>query len=74
MKVEIEVENKYVNAVVAQLAIDDDYNENDLEKIKEKCFSETVKIDTNKLGEDSKELQLAIAMITVGLVGDEIKN
>lgn len=28
MKVEIEVENKYVNAVVAQLAIDDDYNEN----------------------------------------------
>ena len=74
MKVEIEVENKYVNAVVAQLAIDDDYNENDLEKIKEKCFSETIKVDPQKLGEDSKQLQLAIAMIAVGLIGDEIKD
>lgn len=72
MKVEIEIENKYVNAVAAQLAITDDYDEETIEKIKEKCLSETIKINPEDFGEDSHEFKLGLAMMAVGCVGEEM--
>lgn len=72
MKVEIEIEDKYVNAVVAQLALTEDYDEKTFEKIKEKCLSETIKIDPVNFGEDAQQFKLGLAMMAIGTVGEEI--
>lgn len=76
MKIEIEIEDKYVNALTAQLALeaDSEYDEQTIENVKNKCINETIKIEPQKLGEDSKQLQLALAMIAVGLVAEEMKD
>ena len=74
MKVEIEIEDKYVNAVAAQLAITDDYDDETIEKVKEKCLSETIKINPDDFGEDSQQFKLGIAMMAIGVVGEEIEN
>ena len=74
MKVEIEIEDKYVNAVIAQLALTEDYDEKTFEKVKEKCISETIKIDPENFGEDSQQFKLGLAMIAIGVVGEEIEN
>lgn len=73
MKVEIEIEDKYVNAVVAQLALTDEYDENLIEKIKEKCLSETIKLNPEDLGEEAQQFKLGIAMMAIGIVGEEMK-
>ena len=74
MKVEIEIEDKYVTAVAAQLAITDDYDDETIEKVKEKCLSETIKINPDDFGEDSQQFKLGIAMMAIGVVGEEIEN
>lgn len=74
MKVEIEIEDKYVNAVIAQLALTEDYNEKTFEKVKKKCLSETIKIDPENFGEDSQQFKLGLAMMAIGVVGEEIEN
>lgn len=74
MKVEIEIEDKYVNAVAAQLAITDDYDEETIEKVKEKCLSETIKIDPVDFGEDAQQFKLGLAMMAIGVVGEEIEK
>ena len=74
MKVEIEIEDKYVNAVAAQLAITDDYDEETIEKVKEKCHSETIKIDPVDFGEDAQQFKLGLAMMAIGVVGEEIEK
>jgi hypothetical protein len=74
MKVEIEIEDKYVNAVVAQLAITDDYDEETIEKVKEKCLSETIKIDPEDFGEVALQFKLGLAMMAIGVVGLEIEK
>lgn len=74
MKVEIEIEDKYVNAVIAQLALTEDYDEKTFEKVKEKCLSETIKIDPENFGEDSQQFKLGLAMMAIGVVGEEIEN
>lgn len=73
MKVEIEIEDKYVNAVAAQLALTDEYDENLIEKIKEKCLSETIKLNPEDFGEEAQQFKLGIAMIAMGIVGEEMK-
>lgn len=73
MKVEIEIEDKYVNAVAAQLALIDEYDENLIEKIKEKCLSETIKLNPEDLGEEAQQFKLGIAMVAIGIVGEEMK-
>jgi hypothetical protein len=73
MKVEIEIEDKYVNAVAAQLALTDEYDENLIEKIKEKCLSETIKLNPEDLGEEAQQFKLGIAMMAIGIVGEEMK-
>ena len=45
-----------------------------IEKIKEKCHSETIKIDPVDFGEDAQQFKLGLAMMAVGLVGKEIEN
>lgn len=74
MKVEIEIEDKYVNAVAAQLALTDEYDENLIEKIKEKCLSETIKLNPEDFGEEAQQFKLGIAMIDMGIVGEEMKK
>lgn len=74
MKIEIEIEDKYVNAVVAQLALTEDYDEKTFEKVKDKCLSETIKIDPEDFGEDSQQFKLGLAMMAIGVVGEEIEN
>ena len=76
MKIEIEIENKYVNAITAQLALysDSEYDDQTIENVKNKCTNETIKIEPQKLGEDSNQLQLALAMIAVGIVAEEMKD
>lgn len=74
MKIEIEIEDKYVNAVAAQLAITDDYDEKTIEKVKEKCLSETIKINPEDFGEDAQQFKLGLAMMAIGVVGQEIEN
>ena len=74
MKVEIEIEDKYVNAVIAQLALTEDYDEKTFEKVKEKCLSETIKIDPVNFGEDAQQFKLGLAMMAIGVVGEEIEN
>lgn len=75
MKIEIEVEDKYVSAVAAQLIVTADTEEDAMlaEEARKKCTSETIVINTEKLGEDSRELQLAMAMIAMGQVCEELK-
>ena len=75
MKIEIEVEDKYVSAVAAQLIVAADTEEDVMlaEEARKKCTSETIVINPEKLGEDSKELQLALAMIAMGQVCEELK-
>lgn len=73
MKVEIEIEDKYVNAVAAQLALTDEYDENLIEKIKEKCLSETIKLNPEDFGEEAQQFKLGVAMIAMGIVGEEMK-
>ena len=73
MKVEIEIEDKYVNAVAAQLALTDEYDENLIENIKEKCLSETIKLNPEDFGEEAQQFKLGIAMIAMGIVGEEMK-
>ena len=75
MKIEIEVEDKYVSAVAAQLIVAADTKEDEMlaEEARKKCTSETIVIKPEKLGEDSKELQLALAMIAMGQVCEELK-
>lgn len=74
MKVEIKIEDKYVNAVVAQLALTEDYDEKTFEKVKEKCLSETIKIDPEDFGEDAQQFKLGLAMMAIGVVGQEIEK
>ena len=74
MKVEIEIEDKYVTVIAAQLALSDEYDENTIEKIKEKCLSETIKINPENMGEDAKEFQLGLAMVAIGVVSEEIEK
>lgn len=73
MKVEIEIEDKYVNAVAAQLALTDEYDENLIEKIKEKCLSETIKLNPEDFGEEAQQFKLGVAMMAIGTVGEEMK-
>lgn len=72
MKVEIEIEDKYVNAVAAQLALTDDYDEQVIEQVKQKCLSETIKISADDFGEDAQQFKLGLAMMAIGTVGEEI--
>ena len=74
MKVEIEIEDKYVNAVASQLALTDDYDEQVMEQVKQKCLSETIKINSEDFGEDAQQFKLGIAMMAIGVVGQEIEN
>lgn len=75
MKIEIEVEDKYVSAVAAQLivAVDSEYEETIIEEARKKCQSETIVLNPEAMGDDSKQLQLAIAMIAMGQVCEELK-
>ena len=75
MKIEIEVEDKYISAVAAQLIVTADTEEDAMlaEEARKKCTSETIVINPEKLGEDSRELQLAMAMIAMGQVCEELK-
>ena len=52
MKIEIEIEDKYVTAITAQLALysDSEYDEQTIENVKNKCTNETIKIEPQKLG------------------------
>lgn len=74
MKVEIEIEDKYLNAVIAQLALTDNYDKKTFEKVKEKCLSETIKLDPEDFGEDAQQFKLGLAMMAIGVVGQEIEN
>ena len=75
MKIEIEVEDKYVSAIAAQLivAADSEYEETIVEEARKKCQSETIVLNPEAMGDDSKQLQLAIAMIAMGQVCEELK-
>lgn len=72
MKVQIEIEDKYVNAVASQLALTDEYDEQVIEQVKQKCLSETIKISVNDFYEDAQQFKLGLAMMAIGTVGEEI--
>ena len=76
MKVEIEIEDKYVSAIAAQcvLAADSEYEETIVEEARKKCQSETIVLNPEAMGDDSKQLQLAIAMIAMAQVTEEVEN
>lgn len=74
MKIEIEIEDKYLNAVAAQLALTDEYDEKLIEKIKEKCLSETIKLNPEDFGNEAQEFKLGIAMMAIGTVGEEMES
>lgn len=76
MKVEIEIEDKYVSAVAAQcmIAVDSEDDEMIAEEARKKCISETIVLNPESLGEDSKQLQLAIAMIAMAQVAGELEK
>lgn len=74
MKVEIEIEDKYVNAAIAQVELNDEFDKEILEKVKEKCLSETIKINPEDFGADALSFKLGLAMLAVGTLGEEIEN
>jgi len=75
MKIEIEIEDKYLNAIAAQMILDADskYEEMIAEQAKQKCMEDTIVLRTDSLGDDAKELQLGLAMMAMGQVADEIE-
>ena len=75
MKIEIEIEDKYLNAIATQLIVsaDSEEEEMEIEEARKKCISETIVVKPDYLGEESKELQLALAMIAMGQVCQETK-
>ena len=74
MKVEIEIEDKYVNAAIAQVELSDEFDKEILEKVKEKCHYETVKINPEDFGAEALSFKLGLAMMAVGTIGEEIEN
>jgi len=75
MKVEIEIEDKYVNAAIAQIELSDTFDEETIESLKEKCHSETVKVKPEDFGaQDAINFKLGLAMMAVGTIGEEIEN
>ena len=74
MKVEIEIEDKYVNAAIAQVELSDEFDKEILEKVKEKCLSETIKINPEDFGAEALSFKLGLAMMAVGTIGEEIEK
>lgn len=76
MKIEIEIEDKYLNAVTAQMVLDADseYEEMIVEQAKKKCMEDTIILSPDILGDDAKQLQLGLAMIAMGQVAEEIES
>jgi len=75
MKVEIEIEDKYVNAAIAQVELTDEFDKETIEMVKEKCRSETIKVNPEDFGkEDAINFKLGLAMMAVGIIGEEIEN
>jgi len=75
MKIEIEIEDKYLNAVAAQMVLvaDSEYEEMIAEQAKKKCMEDTIILSPDSLGDDAKQLQLGLAMMAMGQVADEIE-
>lgn len=75
MKIEIEIEDKYLNAVAAQMVLDADseYEEMIAEQAKKKCMEDTIVLRPDSLGDDAKQLQLGLAMMAMGQVAEEIE-
>lgn len=75
MKIEIEIKDKYLNAVAAQMVLDADseYEEMIAEQAKKKCMEETIILSPDSLGDDAKQLQLGLAMMAMGQVAEEIE-
>ena len=75
MKIEIEIEDKYLNAVAAQMVLDADseYEEMIAEQAKQKCMEDTIVLRPDSLGDDAKQLQLGLAMMAMGQVAEEIE-
>lgn len=75
MKIEIEIEDKYLNAVAAQMVLDADseYEEMIAEEAKKKCMEDTIVLSPDSLGDDAKQLQLGLAMMAMGQVAEEIE-
>ena len=74
MKIEIEIEDKYVNAAIAQVELSDEFDKETLEKVKEKCLSEAIKINPEDFGSEALNFKLGLAMMAVGTIGEEIEN
>lgn len=74
MKIEIEIEDKYLNAAIAQVELSDEFDKETIEKVKEKCLSETIKINPEDFGTDALSFKLGLAMMAVGTIGEEIEN
>lgn len=72
MKVQIEIEDKYVNAVADLLALTDDKSEQAIEQVKQKCLSEIIEISADDFGEDAQQFKLGLAMMAIGTIGEEI--
>ena len=76
MKVEIEISEKAFNLVIAQCMamFDSKEYEQGIKKTEERCKEATVKINPDNLGKEVLEIQVALALVAIAQVAEDIKK